>query len=723
MQRCCPISCGTGELLESACNALPVNNLLGPNDSNQMNSSGAGTCTYPNDAQCPPTYDHLSCSSSDDQVVNNQPLCPNVLFVSDYYYESYHPTHLGHAIFNALNDYITSFVVVDTACIPAATLVDTIENLPGDLTPYTQIWVYDVDQQAELAGNVAKWQSIAQWFQAGYPATRQHIIMDGRISSSIYNARVFNVGPTWMAMNHKQLFANYFENLHKHGGGLVLGTDHGGPETSPCGSYTCGINTVTQALNIGKFWGQFQGIGVAYADVDNPLMNFPLDATEDAVSRSMPVFTCTNAALCVPGTVFDRIMWDHTTTSQTAIGLQPNGMTFYAAAFHSQDTTKPAISSTFRGGLNFQTAITQPECDQCFAVGATVTIVVTVHVASIGPYSGWTAIYTGNSFTSPTGNPGSAFASPAAFSVAADGLSAMITTLPLGLPGSHGFEVQVTDAQGSVATSSVRVTVGDCAVSVVPTAAPITCDCCDQCGPSSPPTSAPSSKAPTGPVATKTPTHAPFVPTYAPTVDTTEEPTMAPPTVVIPPCTNVTTPIVNKIACPNVLFLDEKRVGYQTPAGLDIFNALKAYIDATLFTEDACNGVPHGATLVDNIANLPSDLSPYTQVWVYDLNSDPEDAANHAKWQSIAHWFDADPATRHEIILDGRIISSAHGVGASSPNHWQIFYNYFENLRKRGGGLVLGACGATENCTTPPPRALLRCLARPSRVPPPPPPL
>ena len=226
-----------------------------------------------------------------------------------------------------------------------------------------------------------------------------------------------------------------------------------------------------------------------------------------------------------------------------------------------------------------------------------------------------------------------------------------------------------------------------CVATIQPTQAPTSCDCCDTCGPSNP--------------------------LNLLCTNGTEQ---------VDPSGNVIDP---RIACPNLLFLNDNRVGVQNYAqwGVAIFNALKAYIDATLFTEDACNGVPHGATLVDNIANLPSDLSPYTQVWVYDLNSDPEDAANHAKWQSIAHWFDADPATRHEIILDGRIISSAHGVGASSPNHWQIFYNYFENLRKRGGGLVLGACGATENCTTPPPRALLRCLARPSRVPPPPPPL
>jgi hypothetical protein len=39
MQRCCPFSCGSGELLEPECNLLP----------------DQGTCIYPNAAQCPPT--------------------------------------------------------------------------------------------------------------------------------------------------------------------------------------------------------------------------------------------------------------------------------------------------------------------------------------------------------------------------------------------------------------------------------------------------------------------------------------------------------------------------------------------------------------------------------------------------------------------------------------------------------------------------------------------
>ena len=203
-------------------------------------------------------------------------------------------------------------------------------------------------------------------------------------------------------------------------------------------------------LNISKVWGSYRGPGVAYVDVGSPLMNFPLDASESATSRGKAIYTCTNAAVCVVGTVFDRIVWDHTSTSQTAIGLQPNGMTFYAVAFHSQNTAFPAISSTIRGMLNFQVELTQPFCDQCYEVGESATITVGVHVPSIGPYTKWTAQHLGGG--------ANAIPSATAFTVAANGLSATMTTLPLA-EGDHGFHVQVTDGQGHVAVATVRVSV------------------------------------------------------------------------------------------------------------------------------------------------------------------------------------------------------------------------------------------------------------------------
>ena len=389
----------------------------------------------------PTTIADLPCSSGSSSRVSRKVMCSNILFLNEGgNYASY-----GNTIFNALKTYVDTRLAADAVCTGAhgVTRVNTISALPSDLTPYTQIWVYDLQHRAEVAGSSAKWASIATWFEAGYPAQRQDIILDGRIlSSTAYGNKV--------VAGHWQIFYNYFENLRNRGGGLMLGTDHGGSESVACGSFACGINEVTAALNVGKFWGSYTGPGVAYIDVGSPLINYPLDSGEYAAARGKAVYTCVDATSCVVGTVFDRILWDHSSTSQTAIGLQPNGMTFYAVAFHSQNTAFPAISSTIRGMLNFQITLAEPSCDQCYEIGTPATITVAVHVPSIGPYTGWTAQHLGGG--------ANAIPSATAFTVAADGLSATITTLPLA-EGDHGFEVQVTDGQGAVAIATVRVSV------------------------------------------------------------------------------------------------------------------------------------------------------------------------------------------------------------------------------------------------------------------------
>ena len=135
-----------------------------------------------------------------------------------------------------------------------------------------------------------------------------------------------------------------------------------------------------------------------------------------------------------------------------------------------------------------------------------------------------------------------------------------------------------------------------------------------------------------------------------------------------------------KMMCSNILFVNEATT-YRS-YGNNIFNKLRAYVDARLSADTVCLGA-HGATKVTGIVNLPADLSAYTQIWVYDLMMGSDNYP--AKWQSIAAWFEAGyPAQRQEIILDGRILSSAFGQGTYGPNHWQIYYNYFENLRNRG---------------------------------------
>jgi hypothetical protein len=397
-------------------------------------------CVRGTPTPAPTTIADLSCSSGSASRNDRKVVCSNILYINmaDTAYRAY-----GNTIFNKLKVYVDARLSADAVCLGAhgVTKVIGISNLPADLSMYTQIWVFDLSHA--VASHAQQWQSIAAWFQAGYPQQRQEIILDGRILSSAHGQGTY--GP-----NNWQIYYNYFENLRNRGGGLMLGTDHGGAQSLPCGAFTCGINTVTEALNIGKFWGSYSGPGIAYADIGSPLISFPLDASESAASRWKSTYTCSSSARCVVGTVFDRIVWDHTTTSQTAIGLQPNGMTFYAVAFHSQQTAFPAISSTIRGGLNFQVRFDEPSCDHCYEIGTPATITVAVHIPTVGPYTGWTARHLGGG--------ANAIPSATAFTVAADGLSATMTTLPLA-EGDHGFEVQVTDSQGSVASATVRVSV------------------------------------------------------------------------------------------------------------------------------------------------------------------------------------------------------------------------------------------------------------------------
>ncbi len=87
-----------------------------------------------------------------------------------------------------------------------------------------------------------------------------------------------------------------------------------------------------------------------------------------------------------------------------------------------------------------------------------------------------------------------------------------------------------------------------------------------------------------------------------------------------------------------------------------------------------------------------NDYASFQQVWVYDLfASGPDnDATQMANYQNIANWYNA--LTSRNLIVDGRIISSAPawtGSGGFPPeNAW--IQSYATVLDNRGGGLVLG---------------------------------
>ncbi len=75
---------------------------------------------------------------------------------------------------------------------------------------------------------------------------------------------------------------------------------------------------------------------------------------------------------------------------------------------------------------------------------------------------------------------------------------------------------------------------------------------------------------------------------------------------------------------------------------------------------------------------------PYDQVWVFDLSTSSDNYP--ADWAAIADWFDVGSM---EIICDGRMISS-YWSGRWTGEGQQLTENYYENLRSRGGGVVIG---------------------------------
>jgi hypothetical protein len=86
-----------------------------------------------------------------------------------------------------------------------------------------------------------------------------------------------------------------------------------------------------------------------------------------------------------------------------------------------------------------------------------------------------------------------------------------------------------------------------------------------------------------------------------------------------------------------------------------------------------------------------NDYAAFDQVWVYDLDTGTNNNANQAaNYANIANWYNG--LTNKNLIVDGRIISSAPGWTAAGPfppeDAW--IQNYARQLDGHGGGMVLG---------------------------------
>ena len=83
-----------------------------------------------------------------------------------------------------------------------------------------------------------------------------------------------------------------------------------------------------------------------------------------------------------------------------------------------------------------------------------------------------------------------------------------------------------------------------------------------------------------------------------------------------------------------------------------------------------------------------TDYANFDQVWVYDLytiaNGPQTDATQVANYNNIGAWYNGLAASDKNLIVDGRIISSAWNNEAA----W--IQGYATELTARGGGLLLG---------------------------------
>jgi len=104
----------------------------------------------------------------------------------------------------------------------------------------------------------------------------------------------------------------------------------------------------------------------------------------------------------------------------------------------------------------------------------------------------------------------------------------------------------------------------------------------------------------------------------------------------------------------------------------------------------------HTVDYVDLNTTVVSDFSAYSQVWVYDLVTGPNQSANQtANYANIAAWYNG--LTDPNLITDGRIISSSfrwtdrsNGLGTGGEAEWiQNYANQIE-AATGGTGLVLG---------------------------------
>ncbi len=205
-----------------------------------------------------------------------------------------------------------------------------------DYSSFDQIFVYDLYAGLDNSAiQMANYGGIASWYNG---LDDQNLILDGRIISSDI---------AWTNPAETSWVQNYAAQLDVRGGGLFLGTDHGG-NSQGTGAFVDGINYINDGIGVDRFQGYYYTQPLE-AVVDQ---NSPLHITGLEPCSSDPSFDCIN---------------DNSSTSFVATGLQANGQTLTPVAYHgtvNQAWDQAAVSSTM-GSITFGTCggDNQPACD------------------------------------------------------------------------------------------------------------------------------------------------------------------------------------------------------------------------------------------------------------------------------------------------------------------------------------------------------------------------
>ncbi|HEY9172717.1 MAG TPA: LamG-like jellyroll fold domain-containing protein, partial [Verrucomicrobiae bacterium] len=177
---------------------------------------------------------------------------------------------------------------------------------------YEQVWVLDWSWSPD--DYPADWQAIADWFTN---RSARALVCDARSHASYRNDR-------WQSEGLR-LTENYYENLKRAGGGLVLATDFS--------FFLFGMSSLNDHLGLRPFRDEFIEPSIQ-VDPGSPLMTYP-----NNLGTSLPA---------------DYGM------GQAPFGLQPNGLILYGAGWYGGNTNLPGITSTFQGSTGFRVEIAQP---------------------------------------------------------------------------------------------------------------------------------------------------------------------------------------------------------------------------------------------------------------------------------------------------------------------------------------------------------------------------